>query len=96
MKYDDYYLHRKDFINLITEIISKHYEFEILKDHDEHRVKFIVMVIELIFYKMDHDDDKRLYLKEFKLGEFVNEIEKLDNYQNTETVIIKLKGIFYF
>ena len=71
---------------MITEIISNHYEFEILKDHDEHRVKFIIMVIELIFYKMDHDDDQRIHLKEFEQNQFVQEIEKLDDYQNMENV----------
>lgn len=84
--YDDYFLTRRDFINLITEIISHHYEFEILRDHDEHRVKFIIMVVELIFYKIDHNDDDRIYLKEFEDNLFVEEIEKLDEYSNMENV----------
>ena len=84
--YDQYFLTRRDFINLITEIISKHYEFEILKDHDEHRVKFIIMVIELIFYKIDFNDDNKIFLKEFEQNKFVEEIEKLDDYQNVENV----------
>ena len=71
---------------MITEIISHHYEFEILRDHDEHRVKFIIMVVELIFYKVDHDDDGRIYPKEFEDNLFVEEIEKLDDYQNMENV----------
>jgi hypothetical protein len=84
--YEEHFLTRRDFINLITEIISNHYEFEILRDHDEHRVKFIIMVVELIFYKIDHNDDDRIYLKEFKNSMFVEEIEKLDDYQNMENV----------
>lgn len=86
--YNKYFLKRRDFISLITEIISRHYEFEILRDHDEHRVKFIIMVIELVFYKLDHDDDGKIFGKEFADGHFVEEIEKLDEYQNMENVDI--------
>lgn len=87
--YNKYFLTRRDFISLITEIISKHYEFQILKDHDEHRVKFIIMVIELVFYKLDHDDDDKIFSKEFADGHFVEEIEKLDDYQNMENVNLR-------
>lgn len=53
------------------------------------------MVIELIFYKIDHNDDDRIYLKEFEDNLFVEEIEKLDDYQNMENVKFFLyKNVF--
>lgn len=51
------------------------------------------MVVELIFYKIDHNDDNRIYPKEFEDNLFVEEIEKLDDYQNMENVIFLFNSL---
>lgn len=73
---------RENFDLLLATIIEEHPDYDLIKDDDNFKDQFKTTIKEIIFYVLDHDQDGRIYKKEFLESKLYENILNLTDYND--------------